>query len=282
MKKIAVVGTGIMGSGIATNYLKAGYEVAIWNRSADKTAELRTAGAKQVDSPKAATEQADIIFEVTANDASSQAVWEGKQGILAGANSSKTLIASSTLSIDWISSLIEQTKTYSFFDMPLTGGRVAAEGGTLTLLVGGNDAALEKLKPELAAISSKVLYFGPAGSGMKYKLVLNSLQAAHIAAFGEAMKLAQSQGLDPAKVGPALCERPGGALTNIAWQAYQESGPMPLTFSVDWITKDLGYARAMSHQAVLPILDDVLQVYQTTQAAGHGAEDWTAILKNQT
>ncbi|MEK7594946.1 MAG: NAD(P)-dependent oxidoreductase [Patescibacteria group bacterium] len=280
MKRIAVIGTGIMGSGIAANYLKAGYSVAIWNRSPDKTTELQKSGATLVSSPKEAAEQADIVFEVTADDSSSQAVWQGPDGILAGADNRNVLIASGTFSAQWTEQLSEMchSKGYDFLDMPLTGGRVAAEGGSLTLLVGGDQSKLEAIKPDLEAISSKVVYFGPASSGMKYKLILNSLQASHLNAFGEAMLMAKSQGLDLSKVGPALCDRPGGVITNIAWAAYQQAD-IPLTFSVDWILKDLKYAKQLTDSTQLPILDDVIAAYNKAQAAGHGEEDWAVVIK---
>ncbi|MEK7600093.1 MAG: NAD(P)-dependent oxidoreductase [Patescibacteria group bacterium] len=280
MKKIAVIGTGIMGSGIASNYLENGYQVTIWNRSLEKTKDLQAAGATIATSPKAATEQADIIFEVTADDKSSQGVWMGDEGIMAGANGDKTLIASGTFSIDWTRQLATacSDKGFAFFDMPLTGGRIGAESGSLTMLVGGNEQNLNNLKPDLEAISSKVLYFGQATSGMKYKLVLNSLQAAHIAAFGEAMRLATDNGLDANKVGDALSERPGGVVTDIAWRAYQQEN-IPLTFSVDWILKDLEYAKQLSGSATTPILDDILTAYKHAQADGQGDEDWTTVIK---
>ncbi|HEY5152403.1 MAG TPA: hypothetical protein VII55_00345, partial [Candidatus Saccharimonadales bacterium] len=85
-------------------------------------------------------------------------------------------------------------------------------------------------------------------------------------------------GLDPDKVGPALCDRPGGVVTDLAWKAYRQA-EVPLTFSVKWITKDLEYARRMAPDLKLPILDDVLAAYQKILAAGHGDEDWTLINK---
>jgi 3-hydroxyisobutyrate dehydrogenase-like beta-hydroxyacid dehydrogenase len=281
MNKIAVVGTGIMGSGIATNYLKDGYDVIVWNRSAAKTDSLKNDGAHVASSPQEATEFADIIFEVTANDASSQSVWQGTDGILAAANTSKVLITSATLSIDWTTQLAKlcQADSYQFLDMPLTGGRVAAEDGSLTLLVGGKKATLDAITGDLVPISSRVLYFGESGSGMKYKLILNSLQAAHMAAFREALAVAISQGLDPQKVGPALCERPGGVPTHIAWDAYNAK-PLPLTFSVDWITKDLEYAKQMNGSTKTDFLDDTLAIFKKAQSEGHGSEDWGIITKD--
>ena len=222
-----------------------------------------------------------MVFEVTANDESSQAVWQGVDGILAAATKDKVLIASATLTVGWTEQLAKECagKGFTFFDMPLTGGRVAAENGALILLVGGDEAKLKALKPDLAAISSKIFYFGMAGSGMKYKLVLNSLQAAHLVAFGEAMKLATKAGLDPAKVGPALCDRPGGIVTGVAWEAYQKD-KIPLAFSVDWITKDLGYAQQLAGDDKLPLFNEALKALRQAQTAGHGSEDWTVVNKN--
>jgi 3-hydroxyisobutyrate dehydrogenase-like beta-hydroxyacid dehydrogenase len=114
---------------------------------------------------------------------------------------------------------------------------------------------------------------------MKYKLILNGLQAAHMVAFGEAMKLAVQAGLDPKKVGPALLTRPGGAITEAAWTAYQKTD-IPLTFSVDWITKDLTYARQLAGAANLPILDDALAAYKRAQDEGHGQEDFAFVAKD--
>jgi 3-hydroxyisobutyrate dehydrogenase len=275
-KTIGIVGTGIMGSGMVVNYLKGGHTVNIWNRTAEKTTGLQAAGAKLLSTPKAVVAASDIIFEVTANDESSQSVWQRGDGILAGADPNKILITSATLSADWIDQLAAlcAEKSFTFFDMPLTGGRAAAEGGTLTLLVGGDESKLENLKGNLAAISSKIFHFGQAGSGMRYKLILNYLQAAHIVAFGEALKLAKTQGLDITKVGEALVDRPGGVATSIAWQAYRQADP-PLTFSVDWITKDLGYAKHMAQKLELPLLDDILAAYLKAQKQGLGDKDWT-------
>lgn len=276
--RIAVIGTGIMGSGIAANFLKAGYPVVVWNRTPAKTANLQRQGASLADSPKAAAAAADVVFEVTANDESSQAVWQGQDGILAGAAADTVLIASATLTVDWTLRLsrLAAERGFSFFDMPMTGGRVAAESGKLTLLVGGDEQQLDRLKPALSAISAKLFYFGPAGSGMKYKLILNGLQAAHLLAFGEAMRLAQAAGLPADKVGSALCDRPGGIITEIAWSAYQRTD-IPLTFSIDWITKDLTYAKQLASDLPMPVLDDVLAAYRQAQADGRGGQDWAAI-----
>lgn len=278
MKKIAIIGTGIMGSGMAVNYLKQGYTVYVWNRSQEKMAPLIELGAIATESPKAATQLADMLFEVTANDASSRSVWLSDDGILSGATPNKTLIASATLSVSWIDELAAtcKAKSFTFLDMPLTGGRDGAETGNLTLLAGGDQQQLERIKPDLVAISKQVLYFGPVGSGMRYKLILNMVQAIHITAFGEAMKIANQQGMNIQAVGDALAERPGGVSTNIAWRDYQTE-PHPINFSVEWIAKDLGYATELGKSLDLPLLHNTLAKFTSAIEQGHAQDDWTKI-----
>jgi len=143
MKKpvIGVIGLGIMGNGIALNFLKNGYEVNVWNRTAQKLAPLSEKRATVHDSIASCVGASDIVFEVTANDDSASVVWYGKEGIIESVTLDKILITSATLSQVFIDELSEimSSKGFTFFDMPMTGGRVAAEAGNLTLLVGGDE-----------------------------------------------------------------------------------------------------------------------------------------------
>ena len=164
MNRVAVVGLGIMGHGIADNFLKTGYSVTLWNRTKDKADDLLARGAKWADTPAQAAQDADIVFEVTANNESSREVWLGKDGILSKGSSDqpKFLITSATLSVDWVQELAQKADSpnTTFFDMPMTGGRIAAESGQLTLLVGGDETILDQLRPDLEAIAKDVKYFG--------------------------------------------------------------------------------------------------------------------------
>lgn len=278
MKKIAIVGTGIMGHGIASNFLKHGYEVYVWNRTEAKLKDLVKQGAIAVKMPKEAAEKSDLVFEVTANDQSSKKVWLGEDGIIAGSKNGKVVIASATLSTQWIDELNKlcSKKKLHFFDMPLTGGRSGAEEGNLTLLVGGNFKELKKLDKILKAISQKVIYFGKAGSGIRYKLLLNMLQAIHVIGLGEVLKIAEASGLDIKKVGNTLSERPGGTTTNIAWRDYKKE-LNPINFSIEWITKDLGYAKELAGKINTPLLDTALGKYKRALDSNRGQKDWTAI-----
>jgi 3-hydroxyisobutyrate dehydrogenase-like beta-hydroxyacid dehydrogenase len=276
MKRIGIVGLGIMGQGMAENFLKNGYEVYVWNRHPDKADDLK--GARVCATPKELAESADIVFEITANDESSRQVWTADDGILAGARAEGVFIASATLSAAWTDELADvcARQGFTFFDMPLTGGRVAAESGNLTMLVGGDEAGLEELKPTLKAIAGKVFHFGPAGHGTRYKLLLNMLQAIHMVGYGEVMKMSEAAGMDIGKVAAGLQDRPGGAITTIAKDSYHNQ-PDPITFSVEWITKDLGYARQLADSLDTPLLDDVLAKYRAAMDDGKAQTDWSNI-----
>ena len=280
MKTIAVIGLGIMGHGIADNFLKNGYKVVVWNRTQEKSADLAEKGAIVATSVVEAVQQANCVFEVTANDKSSREVWLGADGILSVAKPEQYLITCATLSADWTDELAKvcDEKQLAFFDMPMTGGRIGAESGQLTLLVGGSKEKLDDLTDDLKAIAKDVKYFGKAGSGMRFKLILNALQAIHIAGLGEMLKMAKKAGLDEKLVGDALAERPGGVITNLAWDGFQNE-PEPINFSVEWIAKDLGYAADMTKGIQHPLLDEAQKLYQQAIEQGFDQADWTKINK---
>lgn len=280
MTKIAIIGLGIMGHGIADNFLKGGYDVAVWNRSAEKAQDLVAKGARLAASVADAVDGAELVFEVTANDESSREIWLGESGIIAHASPEQTLITCATLSVAWVDELaaVCAEKGLTFFDMPMTGSRVGAESGTLVLLAGGDEQKLSEVKPYLEKITSEVKYFGPAGSGMRMKLVLNCLQAVHLAGFGEAMKLIKRFGLDEHTAGQMLAEKPGGATTNMAWRDYQ-THPNPINFAVELIAKDETYALQNIDPAQAPLIVSTLEQYRRAIADGHAQDDWTYIAR---
>jgi len=277
-KKIGIIGLGIMGRGMANNFIKHGYPLFIWNRNTAVSEEFAQKGAHVCTTPSEVAQKADIIFEVTANDESSKDVWIGENGILSGANKDKVLIACATLSVEWVDELIKKCKecNLTFMDIALTGGRIGAETGNLTLLCGGSEITLKKTEPILKAIAQKIFHFGPQGHGMRYKLILNFLQAIHIVGFGQAMKIAKAYDMDLKKVSEALVDRPGGTITGIAQKTYFEE-PDPITFSIEWIAKDLTYAKKMAKNLDVSLLDEVLAEYKNALEKGHAQKDWASI-----
>ncbi|MGV9305780.1 NAD(P)-dependent oxidoreductase [Nonomuraea sp. NPDC003727] len=276
MAVVAIVGVGIMGQGMAANLARHGHDVVLWNRSPLHQSISDT--ALVAPTPAEAARQADVVFEVTANDESSRTVWLGPEGILAGARPSTILISSATLSVDWITRLaaVCAERNLTFYDMPLTGGAAGARTGNLTMLVGGDPARLAELAPVLTAVSREVRHFGPVGAGTRFKLVLNALQAVHMAAFGEAMRLAGLAGLDLGQVGAALLERPGGVITTMAHDNLV-TPPQPINFSAEWARKDLDYASRLAGPTDYPLLDATLAVFTQAVTEGHGGEDWSVV-----
>jgi len=278
MKKVGIVGLGIMGKGMANNFLKKGHKVFVWNRTESVSRSLVKKGSILCETPARVAQEADIVIEVTANDESSKAVWNGKNGILAGSTPKNILIASATLSISWTDELVKKCKKLglNFLDIPLTGGRVGAETGNLTMLCGGKEKTLKKIKPDLKAVASKILYFGPQGHGMRYKLILNFLQGLHVIGFGQAMKIAKDNKMDLKAVGAGLADRPGGAITSIANKAFF-THPDPVTFSIEWIAKDLTYAKQFASKLNVSLLDTALSEYKKAMKKGFKDKDWASI-----
>ena len=284
MKRIGIIGGGIMAAGMARNFLKAGYALTIWNRSREKVADLVEAGAEWADQPKGVAEAADIVIECVTDDEASREVWTREQGILAGAHEGAVFIASSSLSLGWIEELgaLCQKQQVAFLDMPLTGSRAGAEGGTLRLLVGGDETVLDSIREELGAIAEKIYYFGPTGSGMRFKLILNTLIGIHTNAAAQAYVLAQKAGLDVKAVQHALFDG-GMGPASPSTQALFANLDMPdsqVNFALQWLEKDLRYAQAMAREygVEFDLLNDTQADFTRAKAAGLGEQDQVKIV----
>lgn len=205
--RVAFLGLGNMGTGMAGRLRAAGHTLTVYNRTRERTAPLEKLGARVADSPRSAAQQADVIIGMTADDESSRAMWLGDQGALAADNSPHALaIECSTLSHDWVLELAQHVRTrgFRYVDAPVTGLPDAAAAGTLTLLVGADAADLDAARPIFASLATRVLHFGAAGQGTVYKLMINLLGAVQIASAAEGMLLAERAGLDLKLVADAV------------------------------------------------------------------------------
>ena len=199
MARIAFLGTGQMGSGMAANLLTAGHHVTVWNRTPEKAAGLVSKGADLAPSPAAAAEEADAIFSSVSDDAASEQVWLGETGALSSASSGTLAIECSTISLGFVRRLSETATSTGchYIDCPVNGMPANAANGELILLVGALQADLERARPLLDVLSSQILHFGEVGTGTGFKLINNLLGAVHIASIAEAVHLAHKLGLDP-------------------------------------------------------------------------------------
>src|SRR5580698_1756642 len=198
MAKIAFLGLGRMGHGMAGRYLDNGFTVALWNRSRSKADDLIARGARWAASPADAADGADAIVTMVADDEASRAVWLGQEGAATTAKAGAFAIECSTVSYHHALDLARELRSRGliYIDSPVTGLPDAAASGKLTLLVGADPADLESARPYLAPLSSTIRHFGKVGTGTVYKLINNLMGAIQIAGVAEGLAIAEQAGLD--------------------------------------------------------------------------------------
>lgn len=207
MAKVAFLGLGNMGRGMAGRLVAAGHDVHVWNRTASRADELVKQGAVLASSPRAAAEGAGAIFSMVADDEASRAVWLGDDGALAADIPQDAFaIECSTISYDWVMelSIHAVSRGLRYIDAPVTGLPPAAAAGELVLLVGAEDDHLGDAAPYLDPLSSRIFHFGPIGTGIAYKLMINLMGAVQIAAAAEGLAIAEKAGLDLERVREAI------------------------------------------------------------------------------
>ncbi|MBW4627355.1 MAG: NAD(P)-dependent oxidoreductase [Brasilonema octagenarum HA4186-MV1] len=202
MKRIAYLGLGIMGSGMAANLLKAGYDVTVWNRNPESCKPLVEQGATQAQTPAKAVENAEAIVYCLANDNAVEEVVFGQDGILSNVRSGQIGIDMSTVHPDTSrrQAAAYAEKQVEFLDAPVFGSKNESAAGGLWIVVGGKRDVFEQVKPILEPLSETIHYLGDTGKGTSMKLIGNSIVATQIQALGEAMVLATKAGLNPKDV----------------------------------------------------------------------------------
>jgi 3-hydroxyisobutyrate dehydrogenase len=282
-QKVAILGLGTMGSGMAANLLKAGFSLSAYNRTAVKAQPLIAAGALFASTPAEAAEGASVIISMLADDAASRDVWLGKDGALDVASKGTVLVESSTVSPGWIaelSSLADQ-RGLDLLDAPVTGSRTQAEAGQLSFLVGGKASALEAVTPVLKAMSKEITHLGPVGSGAKMKLINNFLCGVQVASLAEGLTWIERSGLDRDKALSILkAGAPGSPLLG-ALSARMVSQNYAVNFLLKLMTKDLVYAQneAAKCDVDLKTAQAAENRFQIAIEQGFGNEDMAAVIE---
>ncbi|WP_242123612.1 NAD(P)-dependent oxidoreductase [Sphingobium sp. Sx8-8] len=246
-KKIAILGLGIMGMGMARRLLQAGDAVTVWNRSPARAASLVEAGARQAESPVDAATGADYVIAMVADNDASRSVWLGPQGALAAMARGKVAIDSSTLDPGWVETLAVEMKAAGvhFVEAPVTGSKVQAEGGTLRFFVGSDPESLALARPVLDSMGNGVTHLGPAGSGAVLKLANNVMAGIQVAAFAEALALVEAKGLDREQAANLLRNgAPGSPMVGLMADRMLARNYDP-NFLIPLMAKDLGYGEAL-------------------------------------
>lgn len=195
-----------MGHGMAGRYLEAGFTVAVWNRSKAKAEDLIARGAQWATSPEDAAIDADAVVTMVADDAASRDVWLTRDGAAATMKAGTLAIECSTVSYQHTLDMARelQSRGLIYIDCPVTGLPEAAAAGKLTLLVGADNADLDKARPFLTPIGSTIRHFGAVGTGTVFKLINNLIGAVQIASLAEGVAIAEQAGLNMQLVAEAL------------------------------------------------------------------------------
>ena len=198
MKRVAFIGLGRMGHGMAGRYLDAGFSVAVWNRSKAKAADLIARGARWAWSPAGAADGADAVVTMVADDRASRTVWLGQDGAATTMKAGALAIECSTVSYQHALDMARELRSRGliYIDSPVTGLPDAAESGKLTLLVGADPADFENARPYLVPLATTIRHFGGVGTGTVYKLINNLMGAVQIAGIAEGLAIAEQAGLD--------------------------------------------------------------------------------------
>ena len=273
MTKIAFIGLGRMGHGMAGRYLDAGFTVAVWNRSKAKAEDLIARGARWAASPADAADDADAVVTMVADDAASNAVWLGNDGAATRMKAGALAIECSTVSHQQALDLSRELRGRGFVyvDSPVTGLPDAAAAGKLTLLVGAEPADLEKARPYLAPLSTTIRHFGAVGSGTVYKLINNLMGAVQIASLAEGIAIAEQAGLDMNLVAESLAT---GAVASP--QVIRHSRRMVArdfsgaSFTASLRHKDAAYAVRLAETLLpgVPVSRAALVAYEEAKASG--------------
>lgn len=203
--KIGFIGIGIMGAPMACHLLDAGHEVAVNSRSAIRQ-EVLDKGAQKVSSAKEAAEMGDVVFIMVPDTPDVEKVLFGENGVAEGLSAGKIVIDMSSISPVETKQFAEKINALGckYLDAPVSGGEVGAKAGTLTIMVGGDQATFDKIKPLFELMGQNITLVGGNGDGQTCKVANQIIVALTIEAVGEALLFASKAGADPAKVREAL------------------------------------------------------------------------------
>lgn len=282
-ESVGFIGMGIMGRGMAANLLRHGFNVTVWNRTPGRVALLAEAGAAVGGSPAAVAESNTVIVVCVSDTPDVEEVILGPRGIIHGIQPGSLVIDCSTISPNATKEIAArlQEKGAHMLDAPVSGGSEGATKGTLSIMVGGDAAQVERAMPILQAMGKTITHVGDQGAGQMAKLVNQILVVVTMQAVGEALLLAQAGGLD---LEQTLAAVGGGAAGS--WML-NNRGPQVIRrdwrpgFTIDLQQKDLRLVLETADQLGIPLpaTAQVFQYYRALQQLGLGSEGNHALVK---
>ncbi|MEJ6403577.1 NAD(P)-dependent oxidoreductase [Yoonia sp. 2307UL14-13] len=284
MAKLAFLGLGVMGYPMAGHLQKAGHDVTVYNRTAEKAERwVSEFGGTMADTPTKAVAGADIVMACVGNDDDLRQVCLGDDGAFAGMVGDTIFVDHTTVSAAVTHELfaVAQSNGVAFVDAPVSGGQAGAENGALSIMCGGPQASYDAAEKVLSAYSRVCRRIGDSGAGQITKMCNQIAIAGLVQGLSEALHFAQKAGLDGRDVVEVISQGAAGS-----WQMSNRYKTMlddhfDHGFAVDWMRKDLGICLATANEngASLPVTALVDQFYKDVQKMGGGRWDTSSLLK---
>jgi 2-hydroxy-3-oxopropionate reductase len=282
-ERVGFIGLGLMGKPMAKNLLAKGFSVVVHSRSRGPVDELAHAGAEAVNTPAEIASKSDVILTMVPDSPDVEAVLEGQNGVFSALKRGSLLIDTSTIAPAVARRLATRAKELGadMIDAPVSGGEIGAINASLSIMVGGEAAAVERARPVLEAMGNpeRIIHIGPSGSGQLCKVCNQMVIGGTLAAVSEAFALAQKAGVDGAKVRAALL---GGFASSRVLEVHGErilkSNYVP-GFRTRLFSKDLRIAAdtLTEYETPAPIAATVQQLVTTLMAAGRGDDDYSSL-----
>jgi 3-hydroxyisobutyrate dehydrogenase len=254
-RNVGFIGLGLMGRAMARRLIDAGHRVTVWNRDPAKATELVAAGARLAATPRAAAEGNDVVISIVTDSAAVEQVLLGPDGAAHGAKPGAVFIDMTTIhpaSARKVGQAL-RTKGVGFLDAPVTGMEFRAREGTLSILVGGEKADLDRARDVLSVLGSKITHFGPQGTGQTAKACNQILCAVNMVGIVEALHLARLSGIEPATLVEALVPGAGGSWALERFGPQIVKGDFAPGGRIALMLKDLGIIEDAARDAGLPL-----------------------------
>jgi len=279
--QVGFIGLGTMGAPMAANIAKAGFPLVVWNRTASKVEPFLRVGAKAGKSPAHVAAEVDVVITMVSRPQDAEEVVLGPSGVLGGLKAGSVLIDMSTMSpaVSRKFAGTVTTKQAEFLDAPVVGSKGPATEGTLVILVGGLPQTLERCRPILRAVGTRIIHAGNVGMGSALKLVTNLMLGHLMAGFAEAVILAKAAGLDPKRFLEVL----EASTFHSPW--YQTKGAVMLKedfsthFALKHMRKDLELMAALAQELGIriPVTESVRRLFAEAETKGKGELDYSAV-----
>ncbi len=282
MKRIGIVGVGLLGSAVASRLLARGFEVTGHDTRPEQVTALAASGLRAAKSAADAAAGADAVITILTTPAVVEAVWLGADGLLEAAPKTAVLMQMSTISPELSRRLGEAaaSRGFRFLEVPISGTSTVVMRGGGTMFVGGDAALAETCRPVCDAIAAKTVYVGGVGDASVAKLAANLIGGMSAIALAEALVLGAKSGVEPARLLAALREAPVRNGTMDTRGPLMVSHSFPPHIRLDLYLKDFGLMLEEGKRLgmPLPLTSVAHQLCTAASAAGHGGEDLAAVI----